>query len=181
MRCLDSVVAVVDTDNDTHGGNPPYYNRYKMENLKTNWKLPGKTKNPRSQQEIGCEEIENILKTAGFILFFLKKKCPLPCQIPERGRKSGHQVGKTALKWLDNTVKPCPKIGWWNLQFSTIQQRKKTVTSFSSQSYVWVWQKRHPVLKVKNQRCREILLFSFAEGPLQHPFQILCSCNFPRS
>lgn len=65
-------------------------NRYKMENLKTNWKLSEKSKNPRSQQEIGCEEIENILKTAGFILFFLKKSCPLPCQIPESGRESGH-------------------------------------------------------------------------------------------
>ena len=43
------------------------------------------------------QEIENILKTAGFILFF-SKNCPLPCQIPENGRKSGHQVGKTALK-----------------------------------------------------------------------------------
>ena len=51
-------------------------NRYKMENLKTNWELLKKTKNPRSQQEIGCEEIENILKTAGFILFFLKKSFP---------------------------------------------------------------------------------------------------------
>lgn len=50
------------------------------------------------KQEIGYGEIENILKTAGFILFFLKKNCPLPCQIPENGRKSGHQVGKTALK-----------------------------------------------------------------------------------
>lgn len=44
------------------------------------------------------QEIENILKTAGFILFFSQKNCPLPCQIPENGRKSGHQVGKTALK-----------------------------------------------------------------------------------
>ena len=87
------------------------------------------------KQEIGYGEIENILKTAGFILFFLKKIAPLPCQIPESGRKSGHQVGKTALKWLDNTVKPCSKIGWRNRRFSTLQQRKKTVTSFSSQSY----------------------------------------------
>ena len=35
-----------------------------MENLKTNCKLPGKTKNPRSQQEIGYGGIEKILKTA---------------------------------------------------------------------------------------------------------------------
>ena len=94
MRCLDSVVAVVDTDNDTHGGNPPYYNRYKMENLKTNWKLPGKTKNPRSQQEIGCEEIENILKTAGFILFFLKKIAPSPAKFRKEAGKVGIKLGK---------------------------------------------------------------------------------------
>ena len=90
VGCFDGVVTVVDADNDAHSENPPYYNRYKMENLKTNWKLSEKSKNPRSQQEIGCEEIENILKTAGFILFFLKKIAPLPCQIPESGRKSGH-------------------------------------------------------------------------------------------
>ena len=59
-------------------------NRYKMENLKTNWKLSKKTKNPRSQQEIGCEEIENILKTAGFILFFLKK---LPPPLPNSRKR----------------------------------------------------------------------------------------------
>ena len=39
-------------------------NGYKMENLKTNWELLKKTKNPRSQQEIGWREMENILKTA---------------------------------------------------------------------------------------------------------------------
>lgn len=99
--------------------------------------LPATAKNEKNPQPMGnwLREIENILKTAGFILFFLKKIAPLPCQIPESGRKSGHQVGKTALKWLDNTVKPCSKIGWRNRRFSTLQQRKKTVTSFSSQSY----------------------------------------------
>ena len=30
------LIAVVDADNDAHSENPPYYNRYKMENLKTN-------------------------------------------------------------------------------------------------------------------------------------------------
>ena len=50
-----------------------------MENSKRNWKLSKKAKNPRSQQEIGCEEIENILKTAEFILFFSKK---LPSPLP---------------------------------------------------------------------------------------------------
>ena len=50
-----------------------------MENSKRNWKLSKKTKNPRSQQKIGCEEIENILQAAEIILFFLKKSSsPLP-------------------------------------------------------------------------------------------------------
>ena len=48
-------------------------NRYKMENLKTNWELLKKTKNPRSQQEIGCREIENILKTAEKVEIFAEK------------------------------------------------------------------------------------------------------------
>ena len=69
-------------------------NRYKMENLKTNWKLSEKTKNPRSQQEIGCEEIENILKTAGFILFFLKKIAHSPAKFQEVAEKVGIKLGK---------------------------------------------------------------------------------------
>ena len=36
VGCFDSVVAMVNADNNTHSGNPPYYNRYKMENLKRN-------------------------------------------------------------------------------------------------------------------------------------------------
>lgn len=138
-----------------------------MENLKTNWKLSEKSKNPRSQQEIGCEEIENILKTAGFILFFLKKIAPLPCQIPESGRKSGHQVGKTALKWLDNTVKSCPKIGWRNCQFSTIQQRK-SLWHFLSQTYggddqIWTgeWRFCRP-LPYHNDRRISVIFRTFA-------------------
>ena len=94
MRCLDSVVAVVDADNDAHSGNPPYYNRYKMENLKTNWKLSEKSKNPRSQGKIGYREIENILKTAGFILFFLKKIALSPAKFRKAAGKVGIKLGK---------------------------------------------------------------------------------------
>ena len=82
-----------------------------MENLKTNWKLPGKTKNPRSQQEIGCEEIENILKIAGFILFFLKKIAPpLPqfrilredeaIKMSNSLKAAGHLYKKQLENWL---------------------------------------------------------------------------------
>ena len=79
----------------------------KMENLKTNLKLPGKTKNPRSQQEIGCEEIENILKTAGFILFFLKKIAPSPAIIQNFAGRRGNK-----------SVQP-PTNGWTSLQKAT--------------------------------------------------------------
>ena len=65
-----------------------------MENLKRNWKLPGKTKNPRSQRKIGCEEIENILKTAGFILFFFKKIAPSPAKFRKAAGKVGIKLGK---------------------------------------------------------------------------------------
>ena len=61
-----------------------------MENLKT----AGKAKNPRSQQEIGCEEIENILKTAGFILFFLKKIAHSPAKSQKAAGKVGINLGK---------------------------------------------------------------------------------------
>ena len=78
-----------------------------MENLKTNWKLSGKTKNPRSQQEIGCEEIENILKTAGFILFFSKKVALSPAIIQNFAGRRGNK-----------SVQP-PKNGWTSLQKAT--------------------------------------------------------------
>ena len=72
-----------------------------------------KTKKLRSQWEIGCGEIETFWKQQD-LFCFSQKNCPFSCQIPESGRESGHQVGETALKWLDNTVKPRPKIVWWN-------------------------------------------------------------------
>lgn len=102
MRCFDGVVTVVDADNDAHSENPPY-NRYKMENLKTKWKLPKKIKNPRIQREISCEEIENILKIAGFILFFLKKIAHSPAKFQKVAEKVGFRVGKP------------PKNGWTTL------------------------------------------------------------------
>ena len=44
--------------------------------------------------EIGCEEIENILKTAGFILFFLKKIAPSPAKFQKAAGKVGIKLGK---------------------------------------------------------------------------------------
>ena len=39
------------------------------------------------KQEIGYGEIENILKTAGFILFFLKKIAPSPAKFQKSAEK----------------------------------------------------------------------------------------------
>ena len=65
-----------------------------MENSKRNWKLSEKAKNPRSQRKIGYREIENILKTAGFILFFLKKIAPFPAEFQKAAEIVGIRVGK---------------------------------------------------------------------------------------
>ena len=47
-----------------------------------------------SKSKIGCEEIENILKTAGFILFFLKKIAPSPAKFQKSAEKVGFKMGK---------------------------------------------------------------------------------------
>ena len=51
----------------------------------------------------GYGEIENILKTAGFILFFLKKIAPSPAKFRKAAGKVGIKVGKP------------PKNGWTTL------------------------------------------------------------------
>ena len=94
-----------------------------MENSKRNWKLSEKAKNPRSQWEIAAGKLKTFWKQQKLFCFFSKNRL-LPCRIPKSGRNSGHQGGKTARKWLDNTVKPCLKIGWRNRQFSAIQQKR---------------------------------------------------------
>ena len=66
-----------------------------MENSKRNWKLSEKAKNPRSQQEIGCEEIENILKTAEKSWNF-----------PWKTAKSGGRGWKTRPKAPDKKAQP---------------------------------------------------------------------------
>jgi hypothetical protein len=46
------------------------------------------------KQEIGYGEIENILKTAVFILFFLKKIAPSPAKFRKTAGKVGIKLGK---------------------------------------------------------------------------------------
>ena len=62
-----------------------------------------KKRKNRSQWEIGYGEIENILKTAGFILFFLKKIAHSPAKFRKAAGKVGIKVGKP------------PKNGWTTL------------------------------------------------------------------
>ena len=66
-------------------------------------KTVGKNKKTRSQRKIGYGEIENILKTAGFILFFLKKIALSPAKFRKAAEKVGIKVGKP------------PKNGWTTL------------------------------------------------------------------
>ena len=54
--------------------------------------------------------MSNRFQAVGLFCWAVWDSFPLPCQIPESGRKSGHQVGKTVLKWLDNTVRPRLKL-----------------------------------------------------------------------
>ena len=73
---------------------------YTVASLKTNWKLSEKSKNPRSQRKIGYREIENILKTAGFILFFLKKIALSPAAIQNfAGRWGNKNLQQSENRW----------------------------------------------------------------------------------
>ena len=66
-------------------------------------KTAGKNEKSPQPTGIGCGEIENILKTAGFILFFLKKIAPSPAKFQKTAEKVGFRVGKP------------PKNGWTTL------------------------------------------------------------------
>ncbi|MCO7107923.1 hypothetical protein NIA69_00150 [Gemmiger formicilis] len=80
----------------------------------------------------GYGEIENILKTAGFILFF--SKLPTPCQIPKVAEKVGFRVGKPP-KMVGQHCKTVSKNWLAKSLIFDATTKKKTVTSFSSQSY----------------------------------------------
>lgn len=58
--------------------------------------LSATAKNEKKPQPMGnwLREIENILKTAGFILFFLKKIAPSPAKFRKTAGKVGIKLGK---------------------------------------------------------------------------------------
>ena len=108
------------------------------------WKTRKQTENcrkkrkiPAANRKLATGKLKTFWKQQDLFCFF-SKKLPSPLPNSRNRQKSGHQGGQTAPRWLDNTVKPCSKIGWRNCRFSTIQQRKKTVTSFFI-TVLWRW------------------------------------------
>ena len=93
-----------------------------------------KTKKPRSQQEIGCEEIENILKTAGFILFFSKK---LPLLLPNSRKRQGRWASSwgNRPKMVGQHCKIASQNCVVKLPIFDDTVKKKPATSFLSQAY----------------------------------------------
>ena len=138
------------------------------------WKTWKQTENCREKQKIpaangklAAGKLKTFWKQQDLFCFF-SKKLPPPLPNSRNRQKSGNQGGQTAPKWLDNTVKPCPKIGWRNRHFSTIQQRNKPVTSFLSQAYggddqIWTgeWRFCRP-LPYHNDRRISVIFRTFA-------------------
>ena len=109
-------------------------NRYKMENLKTNWKLPEKTKNPRSPTGNWLQENWKHSENSRKKLKFSLKNCKIGRQGRENSPQSAQQKSPTALKRLDISIKRTLKIGHRLRWFCAMQQRKEPVTSFMSQA-----------------------------------------------
>ena len=107
-------------------------NRYKMENLKTKWKLPEKAKNPCSQQAAG--KLKTFWKQQKKVEIFAEN-----CKTGRQGRANPPQITQqkspTALKRLDISIKCASKMTRQFCYFCTIQQRKKPMTSFLSWAY----------------------------------------------
>ena len=55
-------------------------NRYKMENLKTNWKLPKKQKIPAANRKLAARKLKTFWKQQDLFCFFSKK---LPSPLPQ--------------------------------------------------------------------------------------------------
>ena len=110
-------------------------NRYKMENLKTNWKLPEKTKNPRSPTGNWLQENWKHSENSRKKLKFSLKNCKIGRQGRENSPQSARQKSPTALKRLDISIKRTLKIGHRLRWFCAMQQRKEPVTFFMSQAY----------------------------------------------
>ena len=124
-----------------------------MENLKTNWKLPEKTKNPRSPTGNLLQENWKHSENSRKKLKFSLKNCKIGRQGRENSPQSARQKSPTALKRLDISIKRTLKIGHRLCWFCAIQQRKEPVTSFMSQAFVSMLQKRYPIKRLRQGRC----------------------------
>ena len=126
-------------------------NRYKMENLKTNWKLPEKTKNPRSPTGNWLQENWKHSENSRKKLKFSLKNCKIGRQGRENSPQSTQQKSPTALKRLDISIKRTLKIGHRLCWFCAMQQRKKPVTFFMSQAFGALEGTRTPGLLIRSQ------------------------------
>ena len=122
-----------------------------MENLKTNWKLPEKTKNPRSPTGNWLQENWKHSENSRKKLKFSLKNCKIGRQGRENSPQSARQKSPTALKRLDISIKRTLKIGHRLCWFCAMQQRKKPVTLFMSQAFGAPEGTRTPDLLIRSQ------------------------------
>lgn len=122
-----------------------------MENLKTNWKLPEKTKNPRSPTGNWLQENWKHSENSRKKLKFSLKNCKIGRQGRENSPQSARQKSPTALKRLDISIKRTLKIGHRLRWFCAMQQRKKPVTFFMSQAFGAPEGTRTPDLLIRSQ------------------------------
>ena len=94
-----------------------------MENMKINWKLLQKAKNPRSQQELAAGKLKTFWKQQKKVEIFAEN-----CKTGRQGRANPPQITQqkspTALKRLDISIKCASKMTRQFCYFCTIQQRK---------------------------------------------------------
>ena len=109
-------------------------NRYKMGNLKTKWKLPGKAKNPRSQQEIGCGKLKTFWKQQDLFCFF-SKKLPPPLPNSRKRQEKWASSWENRPKMVGQHCKTASKNRLAKSPFFDDTAKKKPVTSFLSQAY----------------------------------------------
>ena len=124
-------------------------------------------------------EIENILKTAGFILFFLKKIAPSPAKFQ-----------KSAEKWASRWANRPKMVGQhcktvsknWLSKSPTFNDttKKKDCDIFFITVFCLSVIKEIPCFESEKSTVPRIFIAFFLCGSMQHPFQILCSCNCPR-
>ena len=123
--------------------------------LLTNCKLSLFSSKNAKIPAIGVENRQQGLKTfwkqPNFIEIFLKTRSFSP-QCGRATVENQQQKSPTAVKRLDNLVKYDLENKSSKSPFFGVTTKKNRLWHFLSKSVVWVWQKRYPVLREKNQR-----------------------------